>query len=119
MLVLEPRVVGRCGVQDFSGFKAELDATVTQNPDYKTRSDGSHIGLIYKYAAIGDSVNSPWNDGAENFYIKANFSASFAGELVLQGGGFASARTSGGGEPYFFGDSAGVVREAGLLKSKL
>ena len=60
----------------------EFDNTVTENPDYIRCLEGSHLGLIHKYAAIWDGIYSPWNYEENKSYIQANFAARFVGELV-------------------------------------
>ena len=55
---------------------------MTDNPDYVNCLSGSHLGLIHKYAGIGDGIYSNWDYSKQNSYIQANFAARFVGELV-------------------------------------
>ena len=55
---------------------------MTENPDYIRCLEGSHLGLIHKYAGIGDGIYSNWDYSPHKSYIQANFAARFVGELV-------------------------------------
>ena len=55
---------------------------MTENPDYIRCLEGSHLGLVHKYAGIGDGIYSNWDYSNHKSYIQANFAARFVGELV-------------------------------------
>ena len=54
-----PIVGVRCVVQDFVSLKAEFDKVLKENAEYERCLKESHLGLIHKYASIGDDIYRP------------------------------------------------------------
>ena len=71
---------GRGGGQDYVEVHQGLATEVLNQPEYLKAAEGLHRDDMGDWAGLGDRIYFDWDRGLA--YIKANYVARFAGELL-------------------------------------